>query len=80
MKDPFKSRPDPMVAVAHMAVPILVDRLGGTVTVSAVELAALGERYGGTVGIRAHRIEEGIYRLSLMSVTPSPSDEGPPAA
>jgi hypothetical protein len=48
MEDPFRRR-DRMVAIANAAVPVLVDRLGGTVTVSELELAALGDRYGGAV-------------------------------
>ncbi len=67
MHDPFKGR-DPMLAIAHAAVPILVDRLGGTVVVSEIELAALSKRYGGSVGVSAVQEAPGSYRLTVVSV------------
>ncbi len=75
MQDPFKRR-DPMVAMAHAALPVLVDRLGGTVTVSEVELAELSDRYGGAVGVKATEVEPGTYRLTLVAAKPKP-DETP---
>jgi hypothetical protein len=66
MDNPFKRKPDAMVAIAHAAMPILVDRLGGTVTVSEVDLAALSERYGGAVAVTAEQVkgDRGAYRLT----------------
>lgn len=70
MQDPFKPKRDPMVTMANAVVPVLVDRLGGTVTVSEIELAALSERYGGAVGVKARQVELGVYQLSLVPVKP----------
>lgn len=77
MEDPFKRKPDPMVQIAHAAMPILVDRLGGSVTVSQVELAQLSENYGGAVAVKAEQIEKGVYRLTLVAAKPPPDTEKP---
>jgi len=76
VKDPFTRR-DPMVAMAHAAMPILVDRLGGSVTVSQVELAELSERYGGAVAVKAEQIGAGEYRLTLIAARPKPDTASP---
>jgi hypothetical protein len=72
MKDPFERPGDRMVKVANVALPVLVDRLGGTVTVTAAELVALGERHGGAVGVKVDELEPGRYRLTLVPVAPRP--------
>lgn len=76
MQDPFK-RNDPMVAIANAAVPVLLDRLGGTVTVSALELADLSDRYGGAVAVKAETLEKGVYRLTLVPAKPKPDSSSP---
>ena len=75
--DPFRPERDPMVTIAHAALPILVDRLGGSVTVSQRELAQLSERYGGTVGVNAAQVEEGVYRLTLVPMRAKPDPDRP---
>lgn len=77
MEDPFKPKPDQMVQIAHAAMPVLVDRLGGTVTVSQVELAELSEKYGGAVAVRVDKLDKGVYRLTLVPAKPKPNAEAP---
>ena len=77
MRDPFEPTADPMVIIAHAAMPILVDRLGGTVTLSHGELAALSSRYGGAVAVAARQIEPGVYRLSLVSTKQTTDSDTP---
>jgi hypothetical protein len=77
MRDPFKPKRDPMVAIAHAAMPILVDRLGGSVTVSEIELAELSEKYGGAVAVQAKEEGRGVWRLTLVSAKPKPEPEKP---
>jgi hypothetical protein len=79
MQDPFKPKRDPMVAIAHAAMPILVDRLGGSVTVSEIELAELSEKYGGAVAVSAKEEGQGVYRLTLVSAKPK-SDAAKPVS
>lgn len=77
MQDPFKPKRDPMVAIAHAAMPVLLDRLGGLATVSEVELVALSERYGGTVAVSAEETEPGVFRLTLVAAQPKPDEDAP---
>jgi hypothetical protein len=72
MQDPFKPKKDPMVEIAHAALPVLIDRLGGSATVSVVELAELSERHGGAVAVKAEKIGPGEYRLTLVAAKPKP--------
>ena len=76
MKDPFKTPKEPIVLIANAALPVLLDRLGGTATVSDIELAAIAERYGGSVGVKGEIVEEGVYRLTLVPTKAKPT-EGP---
>ena len=50
MEDPFKRPKDPIVLIANAVLPLLLDRLGGTTTVSDIDLARLVDGYGGSVG------------------------------
>jgi hypothetical protein len=73
MKDPFEQKGALMVAIAEVAVPVLPDKLGGTITVTEADLTSLGERLGGTPGVKAREVEPGIYRCELVTVQPRPA-------
>ena len=62
-------RPGIKADVAKLALPVLVERLGGAVTITEAELADLGRRYGGprNLGVRA---EYHGSELRLTLVTP----------
>ena len=59
-----------MEAITQLVLPVLLDRLGGSATVTEDELAALEERYGGGVVVTASRPVEGTWSFSLA---PGPS-------
>lgn len=71
MRDPFKPTSPPMVKIANAALPILLDRLGGSATVTEAELLALSERYGGRVGVKGTVESPGVYRLTLVPMDPA---------
>jgi hypothetical protein len=77
MDNPFKPKTDPMVAIAHAAMPVLLDKLGGSATVSVIELAQLSERYGGAVAVKATEQQKGVYRLTLVPAKPKPVPGAP---
>jgi hypothetical protein len=53
--------------IALIALPLLVERLGGTVEITEAELDALGERHGGIrrVGTRIEKTANG-FRLTIV--------------
>jgi hypothetical protein len=59
---------------ARLALPVLVERAGGSVTVTADDLAELRARYGQGVGvqIRHHGLE---MQLTLVSVPGRPATD-----
>lgn len=59
--------------VAKLALPVLVERLGGSVTITEAELTALGARYGGirNLAVRADYID-GKLLLSLVAAPARP--------
>ena len=59
-----------MEAITQLVLPVLLDRLGGTVTVSEDELAALEQRYGGGVAVTARKLVEGSWSFSLVPGEP----------
>jgi hypothetical protein len=65
MRDPFQRRPATMEAITQLVLPVLLDRVGGAVTVTEDELAALERRYGGGVAVTARKLSEGSWRFSL---------------
>lgn len=54
--------------VAQLALPVLVERLGGAVEITEAEYEALWERYGGRdrIGVKAE-YEGATLRLTLVS-------------
>lgn len=68
MKDPFKPARSPMEKLADIALPVLVDRAGGSVEISGEELVALGERLGGRVGVQAEQLTPTRFRLRLVRI------------
>lgn len=69
MKDPFKGKQD-RLHMARIGLPVLLDRVGGRVTITRSDLDAVAAKYGGAVAIRAEELEPGrSFRLSL-----APSD------
>ena len=65
MRDPFERRQDPMILIANAALPVLLDRLGGSATITDEDFAALEAKYGGHMGVRATKDREGVIRLTL---------------
>lgn len=74
MENPFKSKKDPRVLIANAAVSVLLDRLGGTATVSDIELTALADRYGGAGGMKGGIVAEGVHRLALVATKARPAE------
>jgi hypothetical protein len=72
MRDPFERRQDPMVLIANAALPVLLDRLGGSATVTEQDVAALTAKYGGHMGVQAIKDREGVIRLTLARHDPPP--------
>jgi hypothetical protein len=65
MADPIRRGVVTMEAITQLVLPVLLDRAGGTVTVTEDELAALEQRYGGGVAVTARRLDEGAWSFSL---------------
>ncbi len=61
--------------VALLAMPLLVERLGGVVELTEAELEAFGERHGGirNVGTKIEKTPRGI-RLSIVHVKRPPEN------
>jgi hypothetical protein len=58
--------------IAHLALPVLVERLGGVVTISAAEYEALWTRYGGRDRVAVRATYQGTeLTLTLVSTQPS---------
>jgi hypothetical protein len=66
MADPIRRGVVTMEAITQLVVPVLLDRLGGSVTVSEDELAELEARYGGGVAVTARRLDEGRWSFGLV--------------
>lgn len=79
LENPFEPKPDVMTLMAHAALPVLLDRAGGSATVSQGDQVRLQEKYGGPVGVAAEEVEPGVYRLTLVKVTP-PTDPARPVS
>ena len=63
--------------VAKLAMPLLVERLGGTVEITEAELQSLADRVGGgdlrRVGVQIERTSAGL-RLTIIQKEPPPLD------
>jgi hypothetical protein len=66
MRDPFQRRPATMEAITQLVLPVLLDRVGGAVTVTEEELSAIERRYGGGVAVTARKLSEGSWQFSLV--------------
>lgn len=73
--DPFKSPSRRMVAMSYLALPLLIDRAGGMVTVSVAELQQLQGRYGGRVGVVGEMTKDGVWTLRLQPLEPKPPEQ-----
>ncbi len=57
--------------VADLGLPVLLDRVGGTIVVGQEDLDAVARKYGGAVGVRVEQVEAfKSYRLSLVRADP----------
>jgi hypothetical protein len=72
MSDPIRRGVATMEAITQLVLPVLLDRLGGSATVTEDELAALEARYGGGVEVTARRPVEGTWSFSLAPGRPGP--------
>lgn len=69
MQNPFASpKRLTMEQLSDLALPVLIDRAGGSVEISGEELVALGERLGGRVGVQAEQLTPTSFRLSLVTI------------
>jgi hypothetical protein len=71
MRDPIRRGVVTMEAITQLVLPVLLDRVGGSVTVTEDELAALERRYGGGVAVTARRLDEGSWTFSLAPGGPT---------
>ena len=70
MGDPMRRSVVTTEAITQLVLPVLLDRLGGSVTVTEDELAALEGRYGGGVAVTARKLAEGSWSFSLVPGEP----------
>lgn len=70
MRDPVRRGVVTMEAITQLVLPVLLDRLGGSVTVAEDELAALERRYGGGVTVTASRLADGSWTFGLAPGQP----------
>lgn len=76
MKNAF--RPPMLELVTQMGMAVLIDRLGGSVVVSQADRDALGEKFGGGVGVKVEEVEPlKSYRFTLVPAK-RPDDIPPP--
>lgn len=68
MKDPFKPQRSRMEKLADLALPVLIDRAGGSVEIAGEELVALGEKLGGRVGVQAEQLTPTRFRLMVVRI------------
>jgi len=62
------TRPDPtMEQLANLALPVLIDRAGGEVTIDVAELDELLVRYAGGVVVSSEMTSPGVWRYKLMA-------------
>jgi hypothetical protein len=60
-------RPDKrFLALAGAALPVLIDRAGGSVTFSDADYDAVKDRYGGHVAVHISRTADGRFTASLV--------------
>lgn len=57
------------MTLAGVALPVLLDRAGGSVTFTGADLEAVHERYGGRVAVRLERSTEGRFTAWLVPST-----------
>ena len=73
MSDPIRRGVATMEAITQLVLPVLLDRLGGSATVTEDDLKALEQRYGGGVAVTAQRSAEGSWSFSLAPQPPEPT-------
>jgi hypothetical protein len=71
--DPPMRTDEAKVEAAMLALPLLVERLGGVVEITEAELEALGIRHGGlrNVGVQIEKISGGL-RFTIVHVEREP--------
>ena len=67
VQDPLKNPMDQEIAIARVALPVLLDRLGGTAIVGVAEMESLGKRFGGVIAISVRGAGPGMYRLAIKA-------------
>jgi hypothetical protein len=70
MADPVRRGTVTIEAITQLVLPVLLDRVGGSATVSEDELAALETRYGGGVAVTARKLDEHTWSFSLVPGVP----------
>jgi hypothetical protein len=64
--NPLRQPDKRFLALAGVALPVLIDRAGGSVTFSQADFDAVSERYGGRAAVHLERTPDGRYTASLV--------------
>lgn len=75
MKDPFS--PDLLSAIGRAVLPVLLDRVGGSIVFSQVDFDAVANKYGGALEVRANRAGPGMFQITLAPSTRERPPAGP---
>jgi hypothetical protein len=67
--NPLKQPDRRFMTLAGIALPVLLDRAGGSVTFTAADLEAVHERYGGKVAVQLQRTADGRFTAWLIPST-----------
>ena len=80
MPNPFAKKVD-LRMVADLGLPVLLDRVGGSIVVGQEDLDAVARKYGGACAIKVEQVEPfKSYRLSLMPADPKKAPPQPPVS
>jgi hypothetical protein len=71
MTDPIRRGVVTIEAITQLVLPVLLDRVGGSATVTEDELTALEQRYGGGVAVTARKLDEVTWSFSLVPGEPA---------
>ena len=67
--------------VADLGLPVLLDRVGGSMVVRLDDLDAVRQKYGGSYGIKVEQLEPlKSYRLTLVRADPRKAPPQPRAS
>ena len=68
--NPLKQPDRAFMALAGAAMPVLLDRVGGSATFTLEEFEAVERRYGGRVTVKITRTKDGVFKAQLAAAQP----------